>query len=57
MLISGFTIISLKLSGKARRIIGLEKGEKPVACLVIGYPAIKHRRIPPRKAAKIRTLN
>ena len=57
VLVSGFTIISLKLSGEARRIIGLEKGEKPVACLVIGYPAIKHRRIPPRKEAIIRMLN
>ena len=47
----------MKISRKARKIIGLEKGEKPVACLVIGYPAIKHRRIPPRKEATIRILN
>ena len=56
VLVSGFTIISMKISRKARAIIGLERGEKPVACLVIGYPSIKHRRIPPRKEAKIRIL-
>lgn len=54
VLVRGFTIISMKISRKARKTIGLERGEKPVACLVIGYPSIKHRRIPPRKEAKIR---
>lgn len=57
VLISGFTIICMKLSRKARRIIGLERGEKPVACLVIGHPVMKYRRIPPRKAARVRKLD
>lgn len=57
VLISGFTIISLRLSRKARRIVGLQRDERPVACLVLGYPVLKYRRIPPRKPANIKMLN
>ena len=56
VLISGFTIISLRLSCKARRIVGLQRDERPIACLVLGYPVLKHRRIPPRKPANVKIL-
>ena len=44
VLFSGFFTMSLKMSGKIRKIIGINKKLKPVTTLVIGYPAVKYRR-------------
>ena len=38
------------------RILKLEKGYAPMTCLVIGHPAVKYKRIPPRKDAKINVI-
>ncbi|NLM61693.1 MAG: 4Fe-4S dicluster domain-containing protein [Clostridiales bacterium] len=57
VLYSGFTVINAKINRKVKKILSLGKQEKPVACLVIGYPDVKYHRIPPRKHAKVRELS
>jgi nitroreductase/NAD-dependent dihydropyrimidine dehydrogenase PreA subunit len=39
-----------------RNILGLEKKQKVVTCLAIGYPAVKYKRTVPRKAAVIKWM-
>ena len=56
VLYSGFFVICAKLSGKLRKLIQLPKGHIVVTCIIIGYPAVKYRRIVPRKDANARTL-
>ena len=56
VLYSGFFAICAKISGKLRRLIQLPKGHKVVSCMIIGYPAVKYRRIVPRKEVNTRTL-
>lgn len=56
VLYSGFFIACTKLSPKLRRILDLPKGHKAVTCMVIGYPKVKYRRIPGRKAGNIKIL-
>lgn len=56
VLYSGFFIACTKLSPKLRRILDLPKGHKAVTCMVVGYPKVKYRRIPGRKAGNIKIL-
>lgn len=56
VLYSGFFAVCAKFSGKLRRLIGLPKGEEVIACLIIGYPAVKYQRIAPRRKLKAKTL-
>ncbi len=56
VLYSGFFVACAKLSGKLRGLLGLPKGHKVAACLVIGYTDVRYRRIPPRKPLQARTL-
>ena len=56
VLYSGFTVINARLNKKVKRILNLSKKEQPVACLVLGYPDIHFKRIPPRKPAKFKIL-
>ena len=44
------------LSRKLRSLLRLPKGQKAVTCMVIGYPAVKYRRIVPRRPLKARVL-
>ena len=56
VLYSGFFITCTKISRKLRSLIRLPKGQKAVTCMIIGYPAVKYRRIVPRKELKARIL-
>ncbi len=57
VLYSGFFIACSRISGKVRRLLALPKGKKAKVCMVIGYPAVKYCRIPPRKALKMEHLS
>ena len=56
VLYSGFFITCTRLSRKLRNLIRIPKGQKAVTCMIIGYPAVKYRRIVPRKGIKARVL-
>ena len=56
VLYSGFFVLCAKLSRKLKSLLDLPKGHKVVSCIVIGYPAVKYRRIVPRKELQARTL-
>ncbi len=56
VLYSGFFISCTRISSKLRSLIRIPKGQKAVTCMVIGYPAVKYRRIVPRKPLKVRIL-
>lgn len=57
VLYSGFTVINARMNRKVKKLLQLDKKQKPIACLVLGYPDIRYRRIPPRKTAKIKFLD
>lgn len=57
VLYSGFTVINARMNRKVKKLLNLGKKEQPIACLVLGYPDIQFRRIPPRRKAKIRILD
>lgn len=56
VLYSGFFVACTKLSGKLRKLLCLPKGHKVATCMVIGWPAVKYQRIPPRKELKVKEL-
>lgn len=56
VLYSGFTVINAKLNRRVKKILKLGKKQVPVACLVLGYPDVEYRRIPPRKNARVNVL-
>lgn len=56
VLYSGFFVVCAKISGKLRKLIRLPKGHKVVSCIIIGHPAVKYRRIVPRKEISARVL-
>lgn len=56
VLYSGFFKACTGLSGRLRKLLQLPKGQKVVTCMVIGYPAVKYRRIVPRKKLRVRKL-
>ena len=56
VLYSGFFVLCAKLSGKLRSLLALPKGHKVISCIVIGYPAVKYRRIVPRKGLQVKKL-
>ena len=57
VLYSGFTVINARLNRKVKKLLNLGKKQKPIACLVVGYPDICFRRVPPRKAVKMRIMD
>ena len=57
VLYSGFFVVCSKLSGKIRRMLELPKVDKVVACMVMGYPAVKYQRIAPRRKRKTKVLD
>ncbi|MBQ8972383.1 MAG: nitroreductase family protein [Clostridia bacterium] len=56
VLYSGFFVICAKISRKLRKLLDLPKGHKVVSCMIFGYPAVKYRRIVPRKPLQARRL-
>ena len=50
---SGFFSMITRYSGKLRNMLGLRRGEKVVATLVLGYPAVKYRRTAQRESAEV----
>lgn len=56
VLYSGFFVAAAGFSGKVKKLLNLPAGQKIITCMVIGYPAVKYRRIPGRKPAQVRTL-
>lgn len=56
VLYSGFFVICTKISGKLRKMLSLPKGHKTQTCMVIGYPAVKYKRIPDRKPPELKKL-
>lgn len=56
VLYSGFFALACKLSKKLRQGLGLEKGEKVVTAMVLGYPGVSYQRTAPRKEAKVKWL-
>lgn len=53
VLFSGFFTTCVNMSGKIRKIMGIEKKPKAVTTLVIGYPAVKYHRTPHRKPLNV----
>lgn len=53
-LYSGFFTAAVNISSKLRRMLNMEKGQKVVTTLVIGYPNVKYIRTAPRKKAVVK---
>ncbi|MBQ8502884.1 MAG: nitroreductase family protein [Clostridia bacterium] len=53
VLYSGFFVAAAKLNRKISAMLELEKGHSPVTTLVIGWPDVEYKRIPPRNKAKV----
>lgn len=53
---SGFFVGVTKLSGKVKKQLNIPKGFTPYTCLIIGYPDVSYKRIPPRKKANVKYL-
>ena len=56
VLYSGFFVVCTKISRKLRKLIQVPKGHKVVSCIIIGHPAVKYRRIVPRKEINLKVL-
>ncbi len=54
VLYSGFFVAASKLNPKVKKMLNLPDGHSPVTCLVLGYPDVNYKRIPPRNKAEIR---
>lgn len=53
---SGFFVMAVNLSPALRRELCLKRGEKAVAALVVGHPAVTYRRTAPKEPADVRFL-
>lgn len=56
VLYSGFTVINARMNRKVKKLLNLDKHQKPIACLVLGYPDVHFKRIPPRKTVRMKIL-
>ena len=56
VLYSGFFAVCAGLSRKLRKLLELPKGHKVVSCMILGYPAVRYRRIAPRREHPAREL-
>lgn len=56
VLYSGFFTIAANYSGKVRRSLGMERRDKAVTTLVLGYPDVSYRRTVQREAAVVRRI-
>ena len=57
VLYSGFFCGCAALDHRIKAALRLPKGYKAVTCMVIGYPDVTYKRIPPRKPLKLRVLS
>lgn len=55
-LYSGYFTACCDLSAKLKELLGIQKSERVVRCLVLGYPDVKFLRTAPRKAANVTYL-
>ncbi len=53
VLYSGFFIATTKFSRKIAKALKTPEGHTPATCLVIGYPDVEYKRIPPRNEAEV----
>lgn len=53
VLYSGFFIAATKFSRKIAKALNTPEGHTPVTCLVMGYPDVEYKRIPPRNEAQV----
>lgn len=56
VLYSGFFAMAANMSRALGKKLGLARGKKVVATLVLGYPAVRYRRTAPKEPALVRTL-
>lgn len=54
VLYSGFFAVAARFGKEIREKLELDKGEKVVCCLVIGYPDVSYARIVPRRPLRVR---
>ena len=54
---AGFAMRAASLDGKVREAMGLESSLKPLAGLMVGLPSLHYRRIPTRRALRVRWVN
>lgn len=52
VLYSGFFCGAANILPGVKKELQLPKGHKPVTCMILGYPDVKYKRIPPRKEKK-----
>ena len=55
-LYSGYFTACCDLSAKLKEMLGIERTERVVRCLVLGYPDVKFQRTAPRKEANVTYL-
>lgn len=55
-LYSGYFTACCDLSAELKAMLGLQKSERVVRCLVLGYPDVKFQRTAPRKEANVTYL-
>lgn len=53
VLYSGFFRVVYKLNPSIRKLIPIRRGYKLSHCMVIGYPSVAYRRVPPRMPLKL----
>ncbi len=56
VLYSGFFCACAKLDPAIKAALRLPKGHKAVTCMIIGYPNVEYRRIPPRRPPRVNVL-
>lgn len=56
VLFSGFFVSAANASGKIKKALGVPKGKKVVATLVLGYPKVKYQRAVPREKIDVKYL-
>lgn len=56
VLYSGFFATATRLSPALRRMLGLRRGQRVVATLVLGHPAVHYRRTAPKEPATVRMM-
>lgn len=56
VLYSGFFATAARFSPTLRRMLGLHRGQRVVAALVLGHPAVRYRRTAPKEPASMRML-
>lgn len=56
VLYSGFFATATRFSPTLRRLLNLRRGQRVVATLVLGHPAIRYRRTAPKEPANVRMM-